>query len=538
MRTARDNPRIDSGHKYRLRAREWAGRIPICVVYPNSYYIGMSNLGFQCLYYFFASDTRFATDRAFYSGASNETRAHETEYKLSDFYLLAFSISYENDFLNLLSMLKNSGIPLSRNERKGRFPVVIAGGAAITLNPSPLFEVVDGFFIGEVEDSINQIKEHIVVSYERKLSKEYLIDGLSEIDGFLIPEHYEYDHNNKYRGLYPKKKVNGIVRRQVTQNINNFIPRTFLFTPETEFKNMGVIEISRGCRWRCRFCSAAFIYCPVRFRNVELIKQEISRISADCEKIGLLGAVPTDHPDLDEITSFVLSQKKKFSFSSIRIGSLKGNIIERLKAAKENMVTLAPETGSEVLRKRINKPITDRAIYSQIERIANHGIRKVKLYYMIGLPFETEEDVFAIASQVKKLSKIYPAFQFTLSIGVFVPKPHTPFQWAPFIKPEVYKTRKKILENELRRERKISITIATYKSSMLETILTQSTPQLSLKLIEFFLKNAEGSILQFLQDDFIFYEKNDTERFPWDIINSGLDKISLYKDYILAKTSI
>ncbi len=304
--------------RYRIRAKHWSGRIPICIIYPNTYHLGMSNLGFQFLYHLFSEDNRFAVDRAFAPESIHERLllSHETGHRLAEFYILAFSISYENDYLNVLKILRNGGIPSDRDDRGDKFPLLIAGGAAITINPGAVSKVFDAVFIGEIEDAFLELCDTIVRNYQRGLSKEYLLRELSEIEGFYIPAFYNYEFNREGRvaGVNPLHGAPEKVKRRITSDVNKSVPRTFLFASETEFSNMGVIEIVRGCRWRCRFCVASYIYHPQRFRSQDVIKREILDMSQQCSKFGLLGALPTDHLELKDITHFIIS----INFLSLR----------------------------------------------------------------------------------------------------------------------------------------------------------------------------------------------------------------------------
>ncbi len=537
MNKSRREPEVfSSGERYRRRAKQWSGRVPVCVIYPNTYHLGMSNLGFQFLYHLFSEDNRFAVDRAFAPESIQEKLllSYETGHKMDEFYILAFSISYENDYLNVLKILKDGGIPLNREDRGDKFPILIAGGAAITINPGAVLQVFDAVFIGEVEDAFSEFSDAIVENYEKNLSKEYLLRRLSEIDGFYVPGFYNYEFNREGRvtGVNPVLDVPGKVKRRITSDINNSVPRTFLFTSETEFSNMGVIEIARGCRWKCRFCAASYIYHPLRFRSQDVIKREILDMSQQCSKFGLLGALPTDHPELKDITDFIISLKKKFSFSSVRIGSLKDSIISALISGKENTVTLAPETGNERLRRVINKPITNHALFSQIERIVKNGLRRVKLYFLIGLPFERDEDVYDIAGLVKELLLLFPGVLFTLSAGIFVPKPHTPFQWAPFTDLEIIKRRIAILKKELAHKKNLILEISSLKSALIEAFLARSDIGVSKKLIELSGKLRGNNLLRMINySEWIFREKDYNEFLPWDIIDNGIDRTYLLQEY-------
>jgi radical SAM superfamily enzyme YgiQ (UPF0313 family) len=245
-----------------------------------------------------------------------------------------------------------------------------------------------------------------------------------------------------------------------------------------------------------------------------------------------LGPLPTDHPEIIDITEYILKEKKKFSFSSVRIGALSEELISNLKLSGENTITLAPETGSEQLRKKINKPITNRAIFSQIERIAQKGLKKVKLYFIIGLPFETDDDVTSISRLINELTESFPGIFFSVSLGIFVPKPHTVFQWAQFLEEDVIKKRIKILKSSVHFCKNLSLEISPVKTALLEAMLSSGGIDLSRELIKVMEKSNRSNILQRIDFRKYVYIKKDYKKFFfWDIIVNQINRENLLNEY-------
>ena len=523
--------------------REWGGKVPVCIVYPNTYYTGMSNLGFQCVHHLFSGEMGIVAERAFLpdrieeillTGAKRKLFSLESQRSLSDFYMIAFSISYENDYLNILRLLNLAGIPRKRKDRGNSFPLLIAGGISPTLNPEPLAEIMDAIFIGDGDEAVPEIAKGLRLCYEKGKSKEYLLKYLVEIEGIYIPSFYEVErgHDGIAIGLNPVNGAPARVTRRITRDIDAFIPQTFIHTSDTEFSNMKLIEIGRGCTRKCRFCAAGFAYLPPRFRSLDRLKKTVMGADNRIKKIGLLSTLPTEHPEIQGIVDFITKNKLKFSLSSVRMGSLTGALADSLMEGFENTVTLAPETGSERLRFAINKGITNSEITAQIEIIRQKGISNIRLYFMFGLPTETDEDVCTIANMLSDLSKSFSKTTFHSSLTPFVPKAQTPFQWASFERAGILRNRKNLLLNELRGIKNVTISFNSSKASLLEAIFSMGGRTLS---AHFAHASPSDLTYSFFKDsemkEHIHSERSEMDMFPWDIVDSGIKKDFLYNEY-------
>jgi radical SAM superfamily enzyme YgiQ (UPF0313 family) len=528
--------------------KEWGGRIPICLVFPNTYYVGMSNLGFQLLYRILNSIPEVVCERAFLPeaftpGAYTQNNAPlvslESARPLAEFQIVAFSVPFENDFPNLLSILQCVRIPLRRKERDGSFPLIVAGGAAISLNPEPLALFVDLFFIGEGEEVVI---DFLRVFQDVGNNKTTLFNEACRLAGVYCPSLYEasYDEKGRLRKFQPRK--NGAAPRRVKRHWLKDVATSgsAILTRHTEFKEMFLMELNRGCPRTCRFCVARTIYAPFRNRQMDKLLQEADRGLSQGKRIGLVGSALGDYPGFNDLCRYIVSKGGTVSVSSLRADTISEECVELLVASRQRTVTMAPETGTERLRAVVAKGLTDEKIFDAVERLARHGIRNLKLYFIIGLPTETSEDIEGIIALVKRIRHHMVKGgkrigEITLSIAPFIPKAWTPFQWHPFADVKDLKKKLAALKKGAAKIPRCRVQHDLPKWGYVQTLFSMGDRRVAEILMR--LLETHGDWTAALRnspinpDFWVYREKKEDEVFPWDFLDHGMNKDDLWKEY-------
>jgi radical SAM superfamily enzyme YgiQ (UPF0313 family) len=435
------------------------GKINIALVYPNKYSVGMSSLGFQGIYGFLNSMQDVVCERVFlpdeddldeYSRTNTRLFSLESKRALDRFDILAFSVSFENDYPNVVKILKMANIPAKSLDRGGSGPLVIMGGVCAFYNPEPLAEFIDVSFTGEAEDMLRAF----LSVYRGHQGKTELLELLLSHEGMYIPGHYSVDYDASGGIVFrsAKNKAPLVIRKQTMTDISNSFMKSAITTPEIEFSNMYLLEAMRGCPWSCRFCLAGQIYKPARTKDFAVLKAEIGEALSMTRRVGLIGPSLSDYPHAEEI---LMMEGVDFSITSLRANVKSARIAALMKGHKS--VSIAPEAGTERLRKVINKRITEEDILDTAGRILSGDIETLRLYFMIGLPTETREDVAGIIDLAKKVRGRSRKGYITLSISTFVPKPFTPFQWHPMAPLKEVKERLKMIKKGLIEEKGVRV---------------------------------------------------------------------------------
>lgn len=487
--------------------KEWGGRLPVALIYPNSYHIGMSNLGIQAIYRFINNYQDAVCERVFYESSDDEPLAMESQRPVTDFAILAFSVSYELDYFNVVQVLKASGIPLYSKDRDAAHPLVIAGGPCITANPMPLSPFFDCLCIGEAEAILPEMLPVLKEGASEK--RDDLLKQLSALPGIYVPRY-----------------TNKPVKRQWIKNLDNFPVDSVVLTGDTELGNMYLIEVERGCSHRCRFCMVSNCYKPMRFRSVEGILTQAKTGLKYRKRLGLMGPSVTDHPHIEEIVTRLHELGAEISVSSLRIKPLSPFVLGEVIEGGTNTVALAPEAGSQRLRNSIKKGIDEDDILKAVEKVASQGIKQLKLYFMIGLPEETDEDIEAVARLVTKCKDIFDQHQswsrITLTVSPFVPKAGTPFQGKGMAPLDTLKHRLALLKSRLP-VKGISVKNESIEWSEVQAVLSRGDD----KLVEVLARMEKTSLAQWRQAiekaglDIDFYAHADwdeKQRLPWDVI--------------------
>jgi radical SAM family uncharacterized protein len=539
--------------------KPWGGKITICLLYPNSYHVGMSNLGFQTLYQILNADENVVCERAFlpepedlqeYRNTQTPLFSLESQKPLSSFDILAFSISFENDFLNVLTLLELAHIPSESRLRNGRYPWVIAGGIAVFLNPEPMSEFFDLFILGEAEEVMGEFLEvcRQTLSDKRKREKDDFLRNLGKLEGVYVPKFFRvtYAENGKIEAMDPEPGFPRKVKRRWVPKLDQFPTRSTLFTPDTEFKEMALVEVNRGCPRGCRFCAACYVYHPFRNRSLSFLESISKEALLKERRIGLTGTAVSDHPQLVPLCQSILSQQGGISLSSLRVDAVTSPLIQCLKKGEDRTVAIAPEAGSERLRKMLKKGYSEEEILKSIDVLVKNGLSQIKCYFLVGLPSETEEDVKEILSLAKRIrhqilsnqKNQKKRWRLVLSVNPFIPKPATPFQWVPLEEVGELKKKLRMIQRGAQGEKGIEMIHDLPKWAYVQALLSRGDRRVGKMLMA--THKCQGNWSQALREtsinaDFYVYRKRDLDEiFPWDFIDHGISKEQLKEEYLKA----
>ena len=521
-----------------------AGRIRVALAFPNTYFVGMSNLGFQTVYRLFNGLDDVVSERVFLPGKQELKEALasgaplltlESQTPVSEFDLLAFSVSFEWDYTNVLTMLRLAKLPLYASERDGRHPLVVIGGAVTFLNPEPLAPFADVIAAGEGEVLIPSLGDAIAASGGR----EDLLRRLAAEDGFYVPSLVEvqYDAGGRLIGHVPAPGSGAQVPvRKAALRLTDCAdpPSTMIFTPETEFGSRLLVEVVRGCANLCRFCWAGYNYLPVRPFPTERILQIAEAARPHANRVGLVSIALCDHPDIEAILAALHGMGYGISPASLRLDDLTEPIVRLLVASGERTITIAPETGSDRLRRVINKTVTNAEILDRAELIFASGVENLKLYYMIGLPTETDDDLVAIrdltlAIRDRMLHYARPRGsigRIAASVNPLVPKPGTAYQWLPMETGAAIDAKVRRLRALVAGIDNVYFNIKSERHSYYQALLSLGDRRLAPAIVAAERNGGQwrAAVAEAGIDpaDFVFRDRRDDQALPWDVIDGGL----------------
>jgi radical SAM superfamily enzyme YgiQ (UPF0313 family) len=548
--------------EYRERARQilaretgyvqkpHGGRLRVALAFPNTYWVGMSSLGFQTVYRLFNDLEDVVCERVFLppkqelreqlaSGARLLTL--ESQTPVADFDVLAFSVSFEWDYTNIVTMLRLAGVPVRASARTARDPLVVIGGAVTFVNPEPLAPFADVIAAGEGEmlipDLIGVLREDL------PRDEQYV--RLATMRGFYLPHLYDvhYTSDGTIAGFEPRASSGApaVVKKAAVKSADRLDPpATSIFTPDTEFGSRFLVEVVRGCANLCRFCWAGYNYLPVRAFSADRILELAAAARRYSSRAGLVSIALCDHPEIERILTGLLELGYSISPASLRLDDLTDNIVRLLRQSGEKSITIAPEAGSDRLRRVINKTVTNDEILEATEVIFANGIENLKLYYMIGLPTETDEDIDAIRELTLRMRDVMMKHarprghvgRIVGSVNPLIPKPGTAYQWLPMEDPAVTDRKAKRLRHLLADIDNVYFTIKSERHSYYQALLSLGDRRVA-DAIEAAERNggnwrAAVAEVELDADFYIFRDRSHDPVLPWDIIDGGM-KTSFYR---------
>ena len=513
----------------------------VAIVYPNTYFVGMSNLGLHIIYEEINLHPSSVCERIFlpekkeldaYDKTKTPLMSVETQRPMHQFDVVAFDVTFEMDYFHIPLMLRYGRVPVMSEDRTGFDPIVIAGGPCATFNPEPFADFIDAFIIGEGEGIVTAVLERIRKGRENGESREETIAGLAQIDGVYVPVLYtpQYDDNKRFVGYDIAEGAPKIIRRHFEPLTSG--GETVIATNFTEFGAMYIIEVARGCGRHCRFCMAGYCFRVPRVRPLDILKEGVDRAEKLGKKVGLMGAAISDYPEVDELVTYIRSKDMRYSCASLRADSLTQAVVDGLAESGQKTITIAPETGSERLRRVINKGISEENLRTAAQLSAKSGIQHMRLYIMIGLPTETDEDIDAIVGLAERtqahMAEVGCKGRLTLSINPFIPKPFTPFQWMAMDHQKSVEKKLQYIKKSLQKNRRIEVLVESPKEAYIQGVLARGDRRLGKVLAACALDRGSKSFKSEMKkagldmDDCNYRERKFEDYLPWSHLDMGL----------------
>mgnify|MGYP000469611776 CR=1 FL=1 len=559
--------------------------VRFCMCFPDVYEIGMSHLGIQILYGMLNSWDDVWCERVYSPWVDLDEImrkeniplfALESQDPIKDFDFLGITIQYEMCYTNILQVLDLAGIPLLATERGEDCPIVIGGGPC-TYNPEPIADFFDIFYIGEGETQYRPLIDLYKKCRTEKTGREEFLRRAAKLPGMYVPRFYEttYHENGTIASFRPTEEgIPARIRKElVTDMTDSFYPMKPVVPYIKVTQDRVVLEIQRGCIRGCRFCQAGQLYRPVREKSLETLKHYATTMldSTGQEEISLSSLSSSDYSHLEELVDFLMTtcQEKKVNISlpSLRIDAFSLDVMGKVQDVKKSSLTFAPEAGSQRLRNVINKGLTEEVILKGAGLAFEGGWSRVKLYFMLGLPFETEEDIRGIAELSNKIAALYyevvpkekrnGPVQIVSSTSFFIPKPFTPFQWAPMCTKEQFLDKAALTKQAVREQlnqKRIKYNWHEADVSVLEGVFARGDRKVADVILkayekgciydawgEYFKYQTWVDCFQECNVDMDFYTtrtRSDEEVFPWDFLNCGVNRAFLLREWKRAAEAV
>ena len=513
-------------------------KIRSVLVYPSTYELGMSSLGVQVIYSTLNRRDDTSCERAFLPQSQilsqlrqNRTPlfSFETHTPLNQFNLLGFSVSFESDYVNIPLALELAHIPPLSSDRTDGDPLIIAGGINIAYNPEPIADFVDIFVVGEAEITIHHLIDRLSEWSETSDRKADLFSSLATIPGFYVPSLYQVDYreDGTVKRTRPTTHAPEKIRASAVANLNDVETCTQIHTPNTEFSNAHLIEIVRGCGRQCRFCVADYARRWPRHRSVENTLKLAENARGITDRIGLVGASISDHPQIDEIATGLVEKGFRISCASLRAETVRTPLLDALAESEQGTITIAPEVATENLQSVVNKAIPRERLYHVFEEALKREILNLRLYFLIGVPYETAADVEAIADMAKEMRSILLPYakktgrmgRISFTISPMVPKPHTPFQWVEMEDQKTIARKLDFLKREINSIGGLKVSSASARLAYQEGVFSRGDRRLGKVILDLSRGASWKQTFKKHRIDPDFYAlrpRSLTEVLPWD----------------------
>ena len=515
----------------------------VAIVYPNTYFVGMSNLGLHIIYEEINLRNDSVCERIFlpekkeleaYDKTKTPLMSVETQRPMHQFDVVAFDVTFEMDYFHIPLMLRHGRVPIMGKDRTEFDPIVIAGGPCATFNPEPFADFIDAFIIGEGEGIVSRVLDIIRDGKMEGLDRHAILRQLANISGVYVPSLYVpiYSDDGEFKGYHIVEGAPTTIKRHFEMLTSG--GETVVATNYTEFGAMYIIEVARGCGRHCRFCMAGYCFRVPRVRPLEILKEGVDRAEKLGKKVGLMGAAISDYPEVDELVTYIRSKDMRYSCASLRADSLTQAVVDGLADSGQKTITIAPETGSERLRRVINKGISEEHLQNAATLSAKSGIQHMRLYIMIGLPTETDEDIDAIVGLAERtqahMAEVGCKGRLTLSINPFIPKPFTPFQWMAMDNQKTVEKKLQYIKKALQKNRRIEVLVESPKEAYIQGVLARGDRRLGAVLAACAADRGSKSFKSEMKaagldmDDMNYRERSFDEFLPWSHLDMGMDE--------------
>ena len=515
----------------------------VAIVYPNTYFVGMSNLGLHIIYEEINLRNDSVCERIFlpekkeleaYDKTKTPLMSVETQRPMHQFDVVAFDVTFEMDYFHIPLMLRHGRVPIMGKDRTEFDPIVIAGGPCATFNPEPFADFIDAFIIGEGEGIVSRVLDIIRDGKMEGLDRHAILRQLADISGVYVPSLYVpiYSEDGEFKGYDIAEGVPKTIKRHFEMLTSG--GETVVATNYTEFGAMYIIEVARGCGRHCRFCMAGYCFRVPRVRPLDILKEGVERAEKLGKKVGLMGAAISDYPEVDELVNYIRSKDMRYSCASLRADSLTQAVVDGLADSGQKTITIAPETGSERLRRVINKGISEEHLQNAATLSAKSGIQHMRLYIMIGLPTETDEDIEAIVGLAERtqahMKKVGCKGRLTLSINPFIPKPFTPFQWMAMDNQKVVEKKLQYIKKALQKNRRIEVLVESPKEAYIQGVLARGDRRLGAVIAACAADRGSKSFKSEMKaagldmDDMNYRERSFDEFLPWSHLDMGMQE--------------